>query len=257
MARLGLGQLCSSDDKQENLRKCTALVEEAVRQRCAVLSLPECFAFMASKPGGATEAAEPLAGELMQHYKALASHHNIWLCLGLSVSIDSPPALHYPSHQTCPLTVFPISPIHPHRRLPRIPPRQLVGPAPLEQPRRHRQHRFCPRLVQKSVSVRRGRSLDLHGPLAVLPRVLNNAPRPDERRRPPRDAHRLHRPDDLLRPAFPSNLLRAPRRGRRRRPGPVRLHAQNGRRALGAAATRARDREPGLGGRRGAEGGIW
>lgn len=82
MGRLGLGQLCSGDDKEENLRRCRALAAEAKRQRVDLLSLPECFAYMGARAGASADAAEPLSGPLMTRYRELAAEFRLWLSLG-------------------------------------------------------------------------------------------------------------------------------------------------------------------------------
>jgi deaminated glutathione amidase len=80
--RLGLGQLCSSDEKESNFEKVRSLVDEAARQGVDLLSLPECFAYMGARPGSSSQAAEPLSGPLMKQYMDLAARSGMWLALG-------------------------------------------------------------------------------------------------------------------------------------------------------------------------------
>lgn len=81
-SKVGLVQLCSRNDKDVNFAICERLVDEAARQGCQLVALPECFSFIGACAGEAQAAAEPLSGPTMTRYRSLAEKHSVWLSLG-------------------------------------------------------------------------------------------------------------------------------------------------------------------------------
>lgn len=82
MGRLGVAQMCSTDDKEYNFHQTKKLVSEAQGQQVELLSLPECFAFMGASGDCSKRAGENINGALMQRYLGLAREHCMWLSLG-------------------------------------------------------------------------------------------------------------------------------------------------------------------------------
>lgn len=80
--RLGLAQMCSTDDKAANFVVVSHLCDEAKAKGVDFLSFPECFAYMGSGLGASQQNAEPLDGPLMQRYERLAAEKGLWLALG-------------------------------------------------------------------------------------------------------------------------------------------------------------------------------
>ncbi|KAN0004636.1 hypothetical protein ACTFIU_001874 [Dictyostelium citrinum] len=86
LKRIGLGQITSTNNKEDNFRKCKQMIEKAVENKVNLFCLPECFAFIS---GGihqfeSRDNAEYLdqKGGIIERYKDLAKQHNIWLSLG-------------------------------------------------------------------------------------------------------------------------------------------------------------------------------
>ena len=79
--RVGVVQLCSSDDLAANLEAARARVHEAVERDAELVALPENFAFL-RREGQAIPCAQGLGGEIVGQLREWARHHGIWLVGG-------------------------------------------------------------------------------------------------------------------------------------------------------------------------------
>ena len=79
--RVGVVQLCSSDDLATNLKAAAEAVERAVDGGAELVCLPENFAFM-RREGTPFPCAQDLDGEIVGRLRELASEHRIWLLGG-------------------------------------------------------------------------------------------------------------------------------------------------------------------------------
>ena len=86
--RVGVVQLCSTDDLAENLRVASEMTAEAAERGATFVSLPENFAFM-RREGNAFPCAQTLdlddgegGGEIVSTLRGLASRHGVWLLGG-------------------------------------------------------------------------------------------------------------------------------------------------------------------------------
>ncbi|KAF2071678.1 hypothetical protein CYY_007011 [Polysphondylium violaceum] len=84
--RIGLGQITSTNNKDENFKQCKRLIEKAVENKVQLFCLPECFAFIS---GGvhqfeSRDNAEYLdqKGGIIERYQKLAQENKLWLSLG-------------------------------------------------------------------------------------------------------------------------------------------------------------------------------
>ena len=80
--RIAVGQMCASSDVEKNLEVVADLCARAKDRGCAMLFLPECFAFIGVKGTDALAVMEPLDGPLLGRYRELAARHRLWLSLG-------------------------------------------------------------------------------------------------------------------------------------------------------------------------------
>jgi predicted amidohydrolase len=80
--RIAVGQMCASSDVEKNLEVVADLCARAKDRGCAMLFLPECFAFIGVKGTDALAVMEPLDGPLLGRYRELAAKHRLWLSLG-------------------------------------------------------------------------------------------------------------------------------------------------------------------------------
>ena len=80
--RIAVGQMCASSDVEKNFEVVADLCSQAKDQGCAMLFLPECFAFIGVKGTDALAVMEPLDGPLLGRYRELAAKHRLWLSLG-------------------------------------------------------------------------------------------------------------------------------------------------------------------------------
>ena len=80
--RIAVGQMCASSDVEKNLEVVADLCSQAKDRGCAMLFLPECFAFIGVKGTDALAVMEPLDGPLLGRYRELAAKHRLWLSLG-------------------------------------------------------------------------------------------------------------------------------------------------------------------------------
>jgi len=78
---MGVLQVDSTNDKQENLRKIERLIEKAAARGARFVSMPENINFI----GGTEESiasAEPIPGETSRFFSALAKRHDLWIHCG-------------------------------------------------------------------------------------------------------------------------------------------------------------------------------
>ena len=80
--RIAVGQMCASSDVEKNFEVVADLCSQAKDRGCAMLFLPECFAFIGVKGTDALAVMEPLDGPLLGRYRELAAKHRLWLSLG-------------------------------------------------------------------------------------------------------------------------------------------------------------------------------
>ena len=80
--RIAVGQMCASSDVEKNFEVVADLCSQAKDQGCAMLFLPECFAFIGVKGTDALAVMEPMDGPLLGRYRELAAKHRLWLSLG-------------------------------------------------------------------------------------------------------------------------------------------------------------------------------
>ena len=85
-ARAAVGQMTATDDVETNFATCARLAKEAADAGCAILMLPECFAFIGVAGTDALRVMEPLDGPLMGRYRQLARDCGIWLSLGVGTT---------------------------------------------------------------------------------------------------------------------------------------------------------------------------
>ena len=78
---VGVVQLCSTDDLQENLKRARELVSAAVDRGAELVCLPENFAFM-RREGNFFPCAQDLDGEIVGCVRELAEQNRIWLLGG-------------------------------------------------------------------------------------------------------------------------------------------------------------------------------
>ena len=80
--RIAVGQMCASSDVEKNFEVVADLCSQAKDRGCAMLFLPECFAFIGVKGTDALAVMEPMDGPLLGRYLELAAKHRLWLSLG-------------------------------------------------------------------------------------------------------------------------------------------------------------------------------
>lgn len=83
MSRVGVLQLCSSNDVEDNLNRVSAIMQQHQDRGCQLWVLPESFAFMGHTMEQQRDIAEPLgAGPIQQRLAVLAAQHQCWLVAG-------------------------------------------------------------------------------------------------------------------------------------------------------------------------------
>jgi predicted amidohydrolase len=83
MNTIGLGQITSTSDLEENFRSCEKIAQLAKKQNVKLLCFPECFAFIGENDGDKLKHAEDLQiGKYISRYRELATKYDIWLSLG-------------------------------------------------------------------------------------------------------------------------------------------------------------------------------
>ena len=79
--RVGLVQMCSSDDLAANLKAAGEFVDEAAARGAEWIALPEMFAFM-RREGSAFPCAQGLDGEIVGFVRERARRHGVWILGG-------------------------------------------------------------------------------------------------------------------------------------------------------------------------------
>jgi predicted amidohydrolase len=85
--RIGLIQMTSTADRAANLDRAATMVRRAASDGARLVALPENFSYLRSE-GDPPPRPEPLDGETVTRFSALARDHAIWLLLG-SIPEDS------------------------------------------------------------------------------------------------------------------------------------------------------------------------
>ncbi|UJR34883.1 hypothetical protein I4U23_027661 [Adineta vaga] len=80
--RIGLCQLNSRDDKEENFRIGQKLINEAKEQNAKIVFFPEAFDYICDSKLATIEKAEPIDGPLINGYRKLAKDNQLWISLG-------------------------------------------------------------------------------------------------------------------------------------------------------------------------------
>ena len=79
--RVGVIQMCSSDDLAANLAAARRWVSEAARSGADFIALPENFAFL-RREGEAIPCAQSVDGEIVSCVRELAAEHGVWILGG-------------------------------------------------------------------------------------------------------------------------------------------------------------------------------
>jgi predicted amidohydrolase len=79
--RVGVVQVCATDDLPGNLSTAEKLIDEAVDRGATFVCLPENFAFM-RREGNAFPCAQGLDGEIVESLREIAARHGAWLLGG-------------------------------------------------------------------------------------------------------------------------------------------------------------------------------
>lgn len=75
-------QLTCTSNKAGNFEQCQSLIVEAKKRGASIAFLPEAFDFIGESSEQTGELAEPLDGETISNYRAIAMEHKISLSLG-------------------------------------------------------------------------------------------------------------------------------------------------------------------------------
>lgn len=92
MTKVALVQLTSTDNLEENFKKCADFIKAAAEQGAEFVCLPENFAHMPTHSNENFAVAEPASGHLLGRYRQLAKDHNVWLSLGGFKTPTKPPS---------------------------------------------------------------------------------------------------------------------------------------------------------------------
>ncbi|CDW72198.1 nitrilase homolog 1-like [Stylonychia lemnae] len=96
---IGVVQICSSDNIEDNYNKIKYFVNDCVEKGAKLVCLPENFASMSSSSLASSQIAEPLDGPIMTKYSSLAKELKVWLSLGgFQEKIDANPLKRYNTH---------------------------------------------------------------------------------------------------------------------------------------------------------------
>ncbi len=79
---VAVAQMTSSDNKEQNLKTCEALIAKAAQKGAKFISLPENFAYFGNGHEDVTAYAERLDGPSLSYMKRCARENNIWVSLG-------------------------------------------------------------------------------------------------------------------------------------------------------------------------------
>lgn len=80
--RISVGQMCVTNNVEENIDHCDRLAAEASSCGSSMLFLPECAVFMGKKYTESVAMAEPLDGPLMGRLRDVSKKNNLWLSVG-------------------------------------------------------------------------------------------------------------------------------------------------------------------------------
>ncbi|XP_071784555.1 deaminated glutathione amidase-like [Asterias amurensis] len=75
-------QMTSTEDKEDNFKQASHLIERAVKMGAKMVFLPEAVDYIASTKEKSKSMAEPLTGQTVSNYAELAKRHQIWISLG-------------------------------------------------------------------------------------------------------------------------------------------------------------------------------
>ncbi|KAK7867648.1 hypothetical protein R5R35_001301 [Gryllus longicercus] len=75
-------QMTSRNNKSENLKTCTNLIEKASLKGAKMVFLPEACDYIGESRTETLQLAEPLNGPLVNQYQTLAKEFNVWISLG-------------------------------------------------------------------------------------------------------------------------------------------------------------------------------
>ncbi|VEL20940.1 unnamed protein product [Protopolystoma xenopodis] len=100
---IGVLQLCSTHDKEQNFHNASALIQLAKKNEAQVVFLPECFDFVGRSKSDVFSLSEMIDGPLITKYCDLAKECNLWISLGgmhrkVMVRHESPDNRVYNSH---------------------------------------------------------------------------------------------------------------------------------------------------------------
>jgi len=82
--RAAAAQMCATDDVAANLARATELAAQAAERGAALLSLPECFAFIGRRMADKLAVAESLdqPGPILGAVRQMARRHRMWVAAG-------------------------------------------------------------------------------------------------------------------------------------------------------------------------------
>ncbi|KAM3577190.1 hypothetical protein VYU27_000873 [Nannochloropsis oceanica] len=79
---VAVGQLTSTEDRDQNIRRCRDLAVRAKKAGAALLCLPECFSLVGSSWRETVAAGQPIEGPMVSEMRTLAKEQGLWLSLG-------------------------------------------------------------------------------------------------------------------------------------------------------------------------------
>lgn len=90
-------QMCATDDVAANLAVCRELAGEAARRGATLFALPECFAFLARRPGDRLAVAEHIdgSGPIVEMVREIARRHRMWVVAGGMPEVSPEPGKTY------------------------------------------------------------------------------------------------------------------------------------------------------------------
>ncbi|CAF1552417.1 unnamed protein product [Rotaria sp. Silwood1] len=80
--RIGVCQLNSNDDKQENFNIGQQLINQAKKEQAKIVFFPEAFDYICESKPLTLEKAEPIDGPIINGYRELAKQNQLWISLG-------------------------------------------------------------------------------------------------------------------------------------------------------------------------------
>ena len=82
MFRVAVGQMCATGDVAANLAAAGRLAKRAAEAGATLLSLPECFDYVAADAAASVRKASSVPGPVFDGFAALAREHGLFLALG-------------------------------------------------------------------------------------------------------------------------------------------------------------------------------